>query len=71
MALAHEPTRTTGPADMGVLNIGNALPRSHVPIMAPAPLAIGGGGNHGALFLLGGVACVLGALAVQFIRSVT
>ncbi|MGW1501478.1 hypothetical protein ACWCQW_23375 [Streptomyces mirabilis] len=37
--------------DMGVLNIGNALPRSLVPIVAPALLAIGGGGTYGALFL--------------------
>lgn len=56
--------------DMGVLNIGNALPQSLVPIVAPALLALGGGGNYGALFLFGGIACVLGAFAVQFIRSV-
>ncbi|MFF1637097.1 hypothetical protein ACFVXW_07215 [Streptomyces sp. NPDC058251] len=41
-----------------------------VPIVAPAFLAIGGGGNYGALFLFGAVAAVLGAFAVQFIRSV-
>ncbi|MFD4567099.1 hypothetical protein ACFWOX_22265 [Streptomyces sp. NPDC058467] len=48
-----------------------------VPILAPAFLAIGGGGNYGALFLFGAVAAVLGAFAavlgafaVQFIRSV-
>lgn len=40
--------------DMGVLNIGNALPQSLVPITAPTLLAIGGGGNYGALFLFGG-----------------
>ncbi|MER6187588.1 hypothetical protein [Streptomyces sp. NPDC001652] len=57
--------------DMGVLNIGNALPQSLVPIVAPAFLAIGtGGGNYSALFLFGAIAAVLGALAVQFIRSV-
>lgn len=33
-------------------------------------LAIGGGGNDGAVFLFGGAACVLGAVAVQLIRSV-
>ncbi|MEU4267282.1 hypothetical protein [Streptomyces sp. NPDC026092] len=64
------PTPEESAKDMGVLNIGNALPQSLVPITAPALLAIGGGGNYGALFLFGGVACVLGALAVQFIRSV-
>ncbi|NED86054.1 MFS transporter, partial [Streptomyces sp. SID11233] len=56
--------------DLGVLNIGNALPQSLVPIIAPGLLAVGGGENYGVLFLFGGVACVLGALAVQFIRSV-
>ncbi|WLQ39021.1 MFS transporter [Streptomyces laculatispora] len=56
--------------DLGVLNIGNALPQSLVPIIAPALLAIGSGGNYGALFLFGGIACVLGAFAVQFIRTV-
>jgi hypothetical protein len=55
---------------MGVLNIGNALPQSLVPIIAPTLLAIGGGGNYGALFLFGGIACVLGAVATQLIRSV-
>ncbi|MGW2019867.1 MFS transporter [Streptomyces sp. NPDC001927] len=70
LAAAVLPNPEESAKDMGVLNIGNALPQSLVPIMAPALLAIGGGGNYGALFLFGGVACVLGALAVQFIRSV-
>ncbi|MBT2414537.1 MFS transporter [Streptomyces sp. ISL-12] len=70
LAAAVLPDPEEAAKDMGVLNIGNALPQSLVPIMAPALLALGGGGNYGALFLFGGVACVLGALAVQFIRSV-
>ncbi|WP_079178260.1 MFS transporter [Streptomyces mangrovisoli] len=71
LAAAVLPNPEESAKDMGVLNIGNALPQSLVPILAPALLAIGGGDeNYGALFLFGGVACVLGALAVQFIRSV-
>ncbi|MFD5258289.1 MFS transporter [Streptomyces bobili] len=71
LAAAVLPNPEEAAKDMGVLNIANALPQSLVPIGAPALLAIGGGNeNYGALFLFGGVACVFGALAVQFIRSV-
>ncbi|WP_338693593.1 MFS transporter [Streptomyces sp. Q6] len=70
LAAAVLPDPEQAARDMGVLNIGNALPQSLVPIVAPAFLALGAGGNYGALFLFGGVACVLGAFAVQFIRSV-
>ncbi|MEU9735810.1 MFS transporter [Streptomyces sp. NPDC048002] len=70
LAAAVLPNPEESAKDMGVLNIGNALPQSLVPIAAPALLAIGGGGNYGALFLFGAVAAVLGALAVQFIRTV-
>ncbi|MEU4090606.1 MFS transporter [Streptomyces aureus] len=70
LAAAVLPNPEESAKDLGVLNIGNALPQSLVPIIAPALLAIGGGENYGALFLFGGIACVLGALAVQFIRSV-
>ncbi|MET9319526.1 MFS transporter [Streptomyces sp. NPDC003038] len=70
LAAAVLPNPEESAKDMGVLNIGNALPQSLVPIAAPALLVIGGGGNYGALFLVGGIACVLGALAVQFIRTV-
>ncbi|MGW7208973.1 MFS transporter [Streptomyces sp. NPDC054837] len=71
LAAAVLPNPEESAKDMGVLNIGNALPQSLVPIVAPAFLAIGGGGgNYSALFLFGAIAAVLGALAVQFIRSV-
>ncbi|WP_240361323.1 MULTISPECIES: hypothetical protein [unclassified Streptomyces] len=70
LATAVLPDPDESAKDMGVLNIGNALPQSLVPIAAPALLATGGGGNYGALFLFGVIAAVLGALAVQFIRSV-
>jgi MFS family permease len=72
VALAAEvlPNPEESAKDMGVLNIGSALQQSLVPITAPTLLAIGGGGNYGALFLFGGIACVLGAVATQLIRSV-
>jgi MFS family permease len=70
LAAAVLPNPEESAKDMGVLNIGNALPQSLVPMVAPAFLAIGGGGNYGALFLFGAVTAVLGALAVQFVRSV-
>ncbi|WP_327719355.1 MFS transporter [Streptomyces sp. NBC_00490] len=71
LAAAVLPNPEESAKDMGVLNIGNALPQSLVPIVAPAFLAIGtGGGNYSALFLFGAIAAVLGALAVQCIRSV-
>ncbi|MGW3411977.1 MFS transporter [Streptomyces sp. NPDC000888] len=71
LAAAVLPNPDESAKDMGVLNIGNALPQSLVPIVAPGLLAIGGGsGNYGALFLFGAVAAMLGAFAIQFIRSV-
>lgn len=70
LAAAVLPNPDESAKDVGVLNIGNALPQSLVPIAAPALLAIGGGGNYGALFLFGAIAAVLGALAVRFVRSV-
>ncbi|MFD9326965.1 MFS transporter [Streptomyces sp. NPDC060065] len=71
LAAAVLPNPDESAKDMGVLNIGNALPQSLVPIVAPGLLAIGGGSaNYGALFLFGAVAAMLGAFAVQFIRSV-
>lgn len=71
LAAAVLPDPEESAKDMGVLNIGNALPQSLVPIVAPGLLAMGGSGaNYGALFLFGAVASVVGALAVQFVRSV-
>ncbi|UUU24883.1 MFS transporter [Streptomyces sp. DSM 40750] len=71
LAAAVLPNPEESAKDMGVLNIGNALPQSLVPITAPGLLAIGGSGaNYSALFLFGAVASIVGALAVQFVRSV-
>ncbi|MCY0933363.1 MFS transporter [Streptomyces sp. H34-S4] len=70
LAAAVLPDPQTAAKDMGVLNIANALPQSLVPMLAPFVLAIGGGGNYGALFLFGGIAAAVGAALVQLIRSV-
>ncbi|QFR00286.1 MFS transporter [Streptomyces phaeolivaceus] len=71
LAAAVLPNPEESAKDMGVLNIGNALPQSLVPIIAPVLLAVGGSGsNYNALFLFGAVASIAGALAVQFVRSV-
>ncbi len=66
------PNRETEAAkNMGVFNIANALPPSLVPALAPLVLAIGAGGSadYGALFLLGAVMAVLGAISTMFIRG--
>lgn len=66
------PNRETEAAkNMGVFNIANALPPSLVPALAPLVLAIGAGGtaDYGALFLLGAVMAVLGAISTMFIRG--
>jgi MFS family permease len=66
------PNRDTEAAkNMGVFNIANALPPSLVPAAAPLVLAIGAGGtaNYGALFLIGAVLAVIGAVSTMFIRG--
>jgi MFS family permease len=56
--------------DLGIMNLANTLPSSLVPAVAPALLAIGGGGqNFTALFGFGVLAAVLGALTVLPIRG--
>ncbi|MGK5556530.1 MFS transporter [Actinomadura kijaniata] len=74
LAAAVLPDPRESAKDMGVLNIANALPQSLVPIVAPALLALGGGdgqgGNYSALFVTGAVCGLLGAFAVQLVRSV-
>ncbi|MEU9951043.1 MFS transporter [Streptomyces sp. NPDC047939] len=71
LAAAVLPDPATSAKDMGVLNVANALPQSLVPVIAPAVLAIGAGGeNYTALFLLGGICAALGATAIQCVRTV-
>ncbi|GAA2228791.1 MFS transporter [Promicromonospora sukumoe] len=70
------PNKDTEAAkNMGVFNIANALPQSLAPAMAPALLAIGpasadgAGGNYTALFLVGALVAVVGAVSTMFIRG--
>jgi MFS family permease len=66
------PNRETEAAkNMGVFNIANALPPSLVPALAPLVLAIGAGAsaNYAALFLLGAVLAVFGAISTMFIKG--
>lgn len=64
------PNRETEAAkNMGVFNIANALPQSLAPALAPALLAVGSGGNYTALFLVGAVVAVVGAVSTMFIKG--
>jgi MFS family permease len=56
--------------DMGIFNIANSLPQSVAPAIAPVFLAIGGGGNYTALFIVGAILAVIGAFLIAPIRAV-
>jgi MFS family permease len=73
LALVAEvlPSRADAGKDMGVFHLANALPQMLVPAVAPLFLAIGGGTeNYAAFFVAGAVASVIGAVVIQFVRSV-
>ena len=55
--------------DLGILKIADNLPVTIVAAVAPFLLAIGGGGNFGALFIAGAVAAVLGGFVILFVRG--
>ncbi|MFE6969800.1 MFS transporter [Isoptericola sp. NPDC057653] len=60
---------TEAAKNMGVFNIANALPQSVAPALAPAFLALGGGGNYTALFAISAGIVAVGAVATMFIRG--
>lgn len=65
---------TTAARDFGVSNIGNTLPQTLVPVIAPIALAVpmlggGSGENFAALFLLGSVLTLVGAVLILPIRA--
>ncbi|MFM9372954.1 MFS transporter [Streptomyces sp. Da 82-17] len=62
------PSADDAARDMGVLNIANAGPQIIAPFMAS--LVVGSLGGYGALFVVGAVITVLGALSVALIRGV-
>ncbi|WP_159792875.1 MFS transporter [Puerhibacterium puerhi] len=69
------PNRETEAAkNMGVFNIANALPQSLAPAFAPMLLAVGAaagdnGNNYVALFGIGAVIVILGAVSTMFIKG--
>lgn len=72
MALATQvlPKKEDTAKDLGVLTIATLLPQSLAPTIAPLFLAIGGGNNYTALYLIAGLFFVVGALAIQPVKSV-
>lgn len=65
---------TTAARDFGVSNIGNTLPQTLVPVIAPVALAVpllggDGGENFAALFLLGSALTLVGAVLILPIRA--
>ncbi|MET8169041.1 MFS transporter [Streptomyces sp. NPDC005329] len=72
LAIGVLPDRTTAAKDLGVLNIGNTLPQSLIPAIAPLFLSIGSasGTNYTALYLFGSACACAGAFAIHFVRAV-
>jgi len=73
LALVAEvlPSRADAGKDMSVFHLANVLPQTLVPTVAPVFLAIGGGSeNYAAYFVVGAIAAVIGAVVIQFVRSV-
>lgn len=64
------PRKDQAAKDLGVFTLSYLLPKSLAPAMAPLLLAIGGGNNYTALYLIAGLVCVAGAVAIQPIKSV-
>jgi MFS family permease len=68
------PDPTNPAKDLGIMNVASTLPSSLVPAIAPAVLTIGATAampqNFAALFLLGAVAGLLGAVLILPIRKV-
>ncbi|MER7014682.1 MFS transporter [Saccharopolyspora sp. NPDC000359] len=68
-AMATLPDSDNTARDLGIVNIALTLPFSLVPFAAPAVLAIGGGSNYTALFLVGGALSLLGWPVLARIRK--
>ena len=59
-------TQRNAAKDLGVFNIAGALPFS----IAPAILAIGGGGSCSVLYIVAGLCAIIGAFAILLVRRV-
>ncbi|MEH3075788.1 MAG: MFS transporter [Quadrisphaera sp.] len=55
--------------DLALVKVADNLPVTLVAAIAPALLAIGGGGNFAALFITGAASAVLGGVLILFVRS--
>ncbi|HCX85526.1 MAG TPA: hypothetical protein DHV14_10430 [Micrococcales bacterium] len=64
------PNRSDAGKDMAVFGLALNIPNILVPAVAPAILAIGGGGNYPLLWLIAAALCVLGAGIMPLIRGV-
>ncbi|MBC3194873.1 MFS transporter [Pseudonocardia sp. C8] len=63
------PNPNDAAKDLGVFNIASALPQSIAPAIAPTILFLGGG-NYSMLFVVAGVATIIGALAILKVKGV-
>jgi MFS family permease len=63
------PDRDNAAKDLGVMNIAGALPFSVAPAIATGILALSGG-SYAVLYLVAGVAAILGASAILPVRGV-
>jgi MFS family permease len=72
LALANDvlPSKETAAHDLGVLNIGQALPQALAPTIGPVLLAIHGPNNYVAVYLAGAACCFIGGLTIWGVRSV-
>jgi hypothetical protein len=61
---------STAARDLGLVNIAITLPGSLVPLVAPAVLGIGGGGNYVLLFAMGAVAAFVSMVPVLRVARV-
>lgn len=64
------PNQEETAKDLGVFGIAILLPQSLAPAIAPLFLAIGGGNNYIALYLIAGIFFIAGALVIQPVKSV-
>jgi MFS family permease len=64
------PDKTQAGRWMSILNVAGFLPSVVAPVIAPAILSIGGGGNYTALFLTGAIIATGAGLTASRVRSV-
>jgi MFS family permease len=64
------PKKEQAAKDLGVFSLAYLFPKSLAPALAPLLLAIGGGNNYTALYLIAAVICVAGAVVILPVKSV-